>query len=241
MRKAVNIGITTGLIFTTILILGTMCRRFLPADTTGANLTFTIIFISAIAIVLLIVMENYSKANLPTWNKLTVISIVASMTTAILFSTASFVYTRFFSSGYLSDLMKRSRQNWIERNYSSDSLAGEGAWTWYKNPWNFAFNNLQVMLVVLFVISVFIAFLYYTRNRNKLSLHEGHNNHELIFWYSWTHLPYLRPSQNSGIYSWYPAFSIWHLVLFTPANSRGCILHWFIFERIDWLWKVGMI
>lgn len=181
MRKAANIGFVTGLIFTIILILGTMCRILLPADTTFANLTFTIIFISAITIVLWIVMEKYSKMNLPSLSNLAVISIIASITTAILFSTTSFIYTRFFSSVYLSDLMEKSRQNWIERNYSTNSIMGEGAWTWYKTPWNFAFNNVQVMLVVLFVISMFIAFLYYTKNRNKLSLHEGHNNHELIF------------------------------------------------------------
>lgn len=181
MRKAVNIGITTGLILTVVLILGTMCRIFLPADTTGANLTFTIIFISAISIALWIAMEQYSKSNVPTWSNLTVVAVLSSITTALLFSTISFIYTRFFSSGYLSDLMEKSRQNWIERSYSTDSIAAQGEWTWYKTPWNFAFNNLQVMLVVLFVISMFIAFLYYTKNRSKLSLHEGHNNHELIF------------------------------------------------------------
>ncbi len=181
MRKAVNIGITTGLILTVILILGTLCRIFRPADTTGANLTFTIIFVSAISAVLWIVMEQYSKSNLPTWTNLTIISIMASVTTALLFSTSSFIYTRFFSSGYLSDLMEKSSQNWIERNYSSAGITAQGEWTWYRTPWNFAFNNLQVMLVVLFIISVFVAFLYYTKNRNKLSLHEGHNNHELIF------------------------------------------------------------
>jgi hypothetical protein len=181
MRKAINIGITTGLILTVILILGTMCRIFRPADTIGANLTFTIIFISAISIALWVAMEHYSKSNLPTWTNLTVISITASLTTALLFSTTSFIYTKFFSSGYLSGLMEKTSQNWIENSYSSSSIASQGEWTWYKTPWNFAFNNLQVMLVVLFVIAVFVAFLYYTKNRSKLSLHEGHNNHELIF------------------------------------------------------------
>lgn len=181
MRKAINTGITTGLILTIILILGTMCRILLPADTTIANLTFTIIFVSAITIVLWIAMERYSRSSSPAWSNLTVISIITSITTAVLFSTASFIYTRFFSSGYLSDLMVQTKQNWLQRNYSAESIAGQGEWTWYKTPWNFAFNNLQVMLVVLFVISMFIAVVYYTKNRNKLSLHEGHNNHELIF------------------------------------------------------------
>jgi magnesium-transporting ATPase (P-type) len=181
MRKAINTGIITGLILSIILILGTMCRILLPADTTGANLTFSIIFVSAIAIVLWIAMEKYCRSNSPSWSNLSVLSIITSITTAVLFSTASFIYTRYFSSGYLSDLMEQSKQNWLDRNYSAQSIATQGEWTWYKTPWNFAFNNLQVMLVVLFVISLFIAFVYYSKNRNKVPQHESHDNHELIF------------------------------------------------------------
>lgn len=181
MRKAINTGITTGLILTIIFILGTMCRVLLPAYTTVANLTFTIIFLAAITIVLWIAMQRYSKTNLPSWSNLSVIAILTTITTALLFSTVSFIYTRFFSSGYLSDLMLKSKETWIDKGYSSESIAGQGEWTWYRTPWNFAFNNLQVMLMVLFVISLFIAIVFYSKNRNKLSLHEGHDNHELIF------------------------------------------------------------
>jgi hypothetical protein len=69
----------------------------------------------------------------------------------------------------------------VERTYSTQNMGLQGDWNWFRTPWNFAFNNLQLMLIVLFVISVFIAFVYYSRNRNKVPLHENHNNHELIF------------------------------------------------------------
>lgn|SRR5688572_8543079 len=181
MRKAIKTGIVTGVILTVIMILGTICRILFPANTTGANLTFSLVFISAVAIVLWIAMERYSRFSSFTWTNLGVISIFTSITTAILFSTASFIYTRFFDPRYLSDLMANAKQGWAERGYSAQSISGQVEWTWYKTPWNFAFNNLQLMLVVLFVISLFIAFVYYSKNRNKINLHEGHDNHELIF------------------------------------------------------------
>ena len=181
MRKAINTGIITGLILTVVLSLGILCRILIPADTRGANLTFTIIFITAITITLWISMERYTRSGSPTWTSLSLISIITTISTAFLFSTASFIFTRYFPSRYLSDLMEASKQNWLERGYSAQSIAGQGEWTWYKTPWNFAFNNLQVMLVVLFVISLCIAVIYYTKNRNKVAQHENHNNHELIF------------------------------------------------------------
>ena len=179
MRKAVNTGIITGLVLTVILILGTLCRLLLPADTTVANLTFTIIFISAITITLWIAMGRYSRSTIPSWSSLILVSTITSFTTAVLFSAASFLYTRFFDTRALADLLVQSKQNWTDRAYSTQSLLGD--WAWYKAPWNFAFTNLQLMLIALFVISLCIAFVYYSRNRNKLPLHENHNNHELIF------------------------------------------------------------
>lgn len=181
MRKAINTGIVTGLILTLILILGTMCRILLPADTVGANLTFTVIFVFAIAITLWIAMSRYNRSLTASWSSLSVVAIITSFTSAVLFSTASFIYTRYFSQGYLSYLMEKSSQSWLQRNYSSPTISSLGDWAWYKTPWNFAFNNLQVMLGVLFIISLIIAYLYYSRNRNKAPLHENHNNHELIF------------------------------------------------------------
>jgi RsiW-degrading membrane proteinase PrsW (M82 family) len=181
MRKAINTGIVTGLILTIVLVLGTLCRILLPADTFGANLTFTIIFISVITASLWIAMTRYSRSLAANWTNLSVVAVVTSVTTAVLFSTASFIYTRYFPTRYLSELMVQSKQNWLQRDYSTQSLTPQGEWTWIKTPWNFAFNNLQVMLVVLFVISLFIAFVYYSKNRNKIPLHEDHNNHELIF------------------------------------------------------------
>lgn len=180
MRKAINTGIITGLIITVIMILGTICRIYFPADTTGANLTFTVIFVSAITIVLWLAMERFTKSNSFTRSNLNLIAVVTTITTAVLFSAASFIYTS-FSPKYLSGLMGEAKQNWIERNYSAQSIASQGEWTWYRTPWNFAFNNLQVMLMVLFVISFCIAFVYYSKNRSRTLQHHGHDNHELIF------------------------------------------------------------
>lgn len=180
MRKAVNTGIISGLILTVIMILGTILRIYKPADTTGANLTFTIIFLSAIILVLWIAMERYTKTNSFTWSYLNLIAIATTITTAVVFSAASFIYTS-FSSKYLSHLMVEAKKNWIEQNYSAQTIASQGEWTWYRTPWNFAFNNLQVMLMVLFVFSLFVAFVYYSKNRSRTLQHDGHNNHELIF------------------------------------------------------------
>ena len=181
MRKAINTGILTGFILSIILMLGTMCRMFLPGHTTIANLTFTIIFISVIVIALWVAMGSYSRSVSPSWSNLAFISIITTITTSVLFSTLSFIYSRFFSSRLLSYVAEQSKPNWLEPGYSAQSIAAQGELTWYKIPWNFAFNNLQVMLVVLFVISLFIAFVYYSKNRNKIPQHESHNNHELIF------------------------------------------------------------
>ena len=181
MRKAINTGIITGLILTIILIMGTICRILLPSDTAGANFTFTLMFVSAITITLWIAMSRYSRSLAASWSSLSLVAVITSITTAVLFSTASFIYTRYFSTGYLSDLMAQSKDNWLQRNYSAQTITSQGEWTWFKTPWNFAFNNLQLMLVVLFVISLCIAFVYYSKNRNKIPLHEDHDNHELIF------------------------------------------------------------
>ncbi|HKH60584.1 MAG TPA: DUF4199 family protein [Flavitalea sp.] len=181
MRKAINTGIIAGVILTVIMILGTVCRKLFPANTIGANLIFTIVFIAAIAIILWIAMERYSRFTSLSWTSLGIISIFTSITAAVLFSTASFIYARFFSSTYLSQLIAQAKQRWVEREYSAQSITGQGEWNWYRTPWNFAFNNLQLMLVVLFVISLCIAFVYYSKNRSKINLHESHNNHELIF------------------------------------------------------------
>jgi len=181
MRKAVYTGIVTGIILTIILILGTLCRIVLQADTVVANLTFIIIFIIAIAGTLWIAMERYNRSSITSWSLLNLVAIITSITTALLFSTANFMYSRYFSTGYLSDLVNQSKQDWLQRNYSAQSISSQGEDDLYKTPWNFAFNNLEVMLVVLFVISLLIAFVYYSKNRNKVRLHENHHNHELIF------------------------------------------------------------
>ena len=177
MRKAINTGIITGVVLTFILILGTVCRILRPADTTLANLTFSVIFVSAISIALWIAMDRFSRSNYVGLSHLGVLAIFSTITTSILFSATSFVYSR-FSSRSLFDLMD---DGWLKRSYTSQSLADQGTWLWFKTPWNFAFNNLQIMLLVLFVLSIFVAVVYYSKNRRRASQHEGHNNHELIF------------------------------------------------------------
>ena len=112
------------------------------------------------------------------------VAIVTSVTTALLFSGASLILrsTKVIPDRYLSRLMPADREsNWLDQTYSAQGLSSQADSTWLGTPWNFAFNNLQLMLLVLFVISLCIAFVYYSRNRHKSELHENHNNHELIF------------------------------------------------------------
>lgn len=184
MRKAINTGIVTGLILTIILILGTLCRIFKPADTTGANLIFTVIFVAAITIVLWVAMDRFSRSGSPTRRSLSLLAIITSVTTAVLFSGVSLILrsTKVIPARYLSGLMPADAEpSWLDQTYSAQGVSGPAEATWFRTPWNFAFNNLQLMLVALFVISLCIAFLYYSKNRHKADLHENHNNHELIF------------------------------------------------------------
>lgn len=184
MRKAINTGIVTGLILTVILILGTLCRVFKPSDTTPANLIFTVIFVAAITIVLWIAMDRFSRLGLPSRKSLTFVAVIASVTTAVLFSGASLILrsTKVIPARYLSGLMPADGQpSWLDQTYSTQGISGANEATWFRTPWNFAFNNLQLMLLALFVISLCIAFVYYSKNRHKADLHENHNNHELIF------------------------------------------------------------
>lgn len=184
MRKAINTGIVTGLILTIILILGTLCRIFKPANTTLANLIFTVIFVAAITIVLWIAMDRYSRSGSPTRGSLSLVAIITTITTAVLFSGSSLVLrsTKVIPARYLSGLMPADAEpNWLDQTYSTQSIAGQSEAAWFRTPWNFAFNNLQLMLLALFVISLCIAFVYYSKNRHKSDLHENHNNHELIF------------------------------------------------------------
>lgn len=184
MRKAINTGIVTGLILTVILILGTLCRIFKPSNTTPANLIFTVIFIAAITIVLWIAMDRFSRLGSPTRKSLSLVAIITSVTTAVLFSGASLILrsTKVIPDRYLSRLMPADGETgWLDQTYAAQSITSDSASSWFGTPWNFAFNNLQLMLLALFVISLCIAFVYYSKNRHKSEQHENHNNHELIF------------------------------------------------------------
>ena len=181
MRKAITTGIMTGIILTIILILGTLCRILFPANTMGANLTFILIFVFAIIMVLWVALKKFNRSTSTNWTQLNAVAVITSVTTALLFGAASFIYTKYVPAGYLSDLMEQSKQKLLGSNYSAQSISPQVELAWYQAPLNFAFNNLQVMLVVLFVLSIITAYVYYSRNRESISQHESHNNQELIF------------------------------------------------------------
>lgn len=178
MRNAVKTGFFTGIIISAILIGGTYLRRFLP-DTFTANLLFLILFFGSIVTTLWLSLNHYCKTSEVKWMSLNITGIISSIIAALLVSFHGFLYSRFKDPAYFDEIMKIPAANWQKRNYISQTFTGE--WTWFRTPANYALNNFKDLMIVLFLISVIIAAIYYIRNRNRLPDADHHKNQELIF------------------------------------------------------------
>lgn len=181
MRKAIYTGLIAGAILAIIFTAISYSRIMLPSNSKAANITFLIVILSCVVATLWLAMNRYSRYSKVRWTHLNLISIVAGVTTALIFSTASFVYAQYIQPDYLSDLMKQSKQHWIDNYYSLGSIAGQGEWFWYSTPLSFALNDFKIVFLVLLVLSTCVAFVYYSKNKHKIPDHSDSRNHELIF------------------------------------------------------------
>lgn len=178
MRNAVKTGFFTGIFISAILIGGTYLRRLLP-DTFTANLLFLTLFFGSIVATLWYSLNYYCKTSAVKWMSLNVTGIISSIIAALLVSFHGFLYSRFKDPGYFDEIMKMPDQGFAKRNDIQQSFMGE--WTWFQTPVNYALNNFRDLMVVLFILSLAIAAIFYIRNRNRLPENDHHKNQELIF------------------------------------------------------------
>jgi hypothetical protein len=178
MRKAVTTGIFTGIIISAILIGGTYLRRFLP-HTFTANLLFILIFFGSIVATLWLSLNHYCKTSAVRWKSLSITGTISSLIAAMLVSIHGYMYSRFTDPAYIDEILQFSQQKWAKTNNAAESMIG--SWAWYQSPVNYALSNFRDMGIVLFVISLTIAAIYYVRNRNRMPDHGNTKNQELIF------------------------------------------------------------
>lgn len=178
MRKAAITGLFTGIFISAILIGGTYVRRFLP-DTFTANLLFLTLFFGSIVATIWLSLNYYSRTSVVKLMSLNITGIISSIIAALLVSIHGFLYSRFRDPGYFDEIMKISKENWHKRTIASESFLGD--WTWFQVPANYAFYNFRDLMVVLFLLSITIALIYYLFNRNRMPDHPNSKNQELIF------------------------------------------------------------
>ena len=181
MRKAVNVGIITGIFLSVFLIAGTYLMTTVQFKTIPVKLMVIPVVVSLATIALLIAMKQYNRnSEHAGWKKYMLTGSIATLTTAAIFSAASYVHTRFIDRGYLSQLLERSKHTFVQQNSSNQSIAGQGA-DWFKTPFNFALNNFTMMLIVLFIITILVSSIYHTVRKNRLHRLKYNSNPELIY------------------------------------------------------------
>ncbi|HSB94351.1 MAG TPA: DUF4199 domain-containing protein [Flavitalea sp.] len=177
MKKAVNVGIATGIIISIIFIAGSLIRRAIPQAAFENRGVYFLVLGGLVALVFWMAMRYYSRSENVKWGRLNITGFVASFIAAIIFSAAGFMYTRYIDPGYLSGTVYKAHQNWL----SQSALAGfVGRTSWIVSPSTYAWNNFQDMLVGLIGIALVTATVFYMRNKNKVPQHP-HDHHGLLF------------------------------------------------------------
>jgi len=176
MRKAVSVGIITGIFLSVVLIAGVYLMTTVQFKSIPVNLMVIPVIVSVATIALLIAMKQYNRnTEHDGWKKYMLTGSIATLTTAAIFSAASYIHTRFIDRGFLSQLMERSRQNLLPQNSSAQ---GEN---WFKTPFDFALNNFGMMLIVLFIITLLVSSIYHTVRKNRLHKLKYNSHPELIY------------------------------------------------------------
>src|SRR5678815_2557593 len=120
MKKAVKVGIASGMIISIIFIAGSLIRKSIPQVSFENRGVYLFVLGSLVALVFWMSMRYYSRSGNVKWGKLNLTGIVASFIAAITFSTAGFFYTRYVDPEYLSGMVDNSHKNWL----SPSALAG---------------------------------------------------------------------------------------------------------------------
>ncbi len=176
MKKAIKIGFFTGIIISMVLISATYVRQFLP-DTFTANLLFFVLFFAAVVLVLWYSLHLYCKSSAVKWMSLSLTGIISSAIAALLVSVHGYVYGLFDTTPSLGALLQSSTARWEKTNEAAGFLLD----SWFGNPLNYALYHFGNLVLVLFLLSLLIAAVYYLRHRKRSPYHESSKNHELIF------------------------------------------------------------
>ena len=179
MRKALNTGIVTGVVLSLVFIGGSYIETLLPARSLSNQLVFLSMFFGVIIYTLWVGMKSYSRSSGVKWGKLNLTGLIASIMAAGIFSGAAYLYTKFIHPEYLPQLMEESKRNWVSKSYSASSIAGQGEWNWFRSPLDFAIYNFQDSVIILVLLTLLIASIYYARHRKSYNYDQ--RNHELIF------------------------------------------------------------
>jgi hypothetical protein len=180
MRKAVSVGIITGIFLSLVLIAGVYLMTTVQFKSVPLKLMVIPVIVSLATIALLIAMKQYNRnTEHDGWKKYMLTGSIATLTTAAIFSAASYIHTRFIDREYLSQLMERSR-NLVQQNSSVQSITEQGE-NWFKTPFNFALNNFRMMSIVLFIITVLVSSIYHTVRKNRLHRLKYNSHPELIY------------------------------------------------------------
>lgn len=179
MKKAVNVGIATGIILSIIFIAGSLLRKSIPQAAFENRGVYLLFLGGLVAIVFWISMRYYSRSENVKWGRLNLTGLVASFIGAVIFSAAGFLYTRYIDPSYLSGMMANTQKNWLSQSALA-GYVGKADLPFLHSPSMYAWNNFQDVLVGLITIALLTATIYYFRNKNKAPQHP-HDNHELIF------------------------------------------------------------
>lgn len=181
MKKAIRIGIITGVLLSFILIALFYLRTAFPPDSNIVNLSFPLLFFAIVTIALRVAMKRYSKTEKISLKYFILTGFVAGVITSIVVSVASYAHARFIQPDYLSFLVERSRENWTRFNYSLDFIAAQLRWDYFKSPFNFAMNNLMVGIFLFLILSLTVACIYYLAKRSKMQSWQNSRNPELLY------------------------------------------------------------
>ncbi len=176
MKRAMTIGLATGVILSLIFIGAGLLRHSVPDTTIAQQLFFYGLFLLMTFSVFWISLNYFTRSTSARWGILNVCGLTSSVVAAVIFSVTTYFYTQYIDTTYLPQLMQQAQQN-----YSSASVFKQGEWTWFKSPYNFALSNFQTSIVLLGIISLLTSSVYYLMNRNRPDEPVHHRNHELIY------------------------------------------------------------
>ena len=178
MKKAVKVGIASGIIISIIFIAGSLIRKSIPQVSFENRGVYLFVIVGLVALVFWTSMRYYSRSGNVKWGKLNLTGMIASFIAAITFSTAGFFYTRYVDPGYLSGMVDNSQKNWLSPSAFA-GYVGNADLAFLSSPTSLAWNNFQDMLIGLVGIALITATVFYVLNKNKLPEH--HDHHGLIF------------------------------------------------------------